>query len=342
MCARRRSNRNSPSEGYENINVPLQINGQSFTFRLCTRQLNFWLENPIQYYWFRHESLLETSRNLELSQCRSIIEFWRQAMIEAGALSNPEQSDTYLLASCYPVLCRKKGIQNVFIDAVSGHHADREYKATGSPELIDETRAHIRDVVTQRDVTVLRNEFADIFGWPDLTNEARHDLNLCLDNWLGVGLRMMSENVESGVEDFVQKIQYWDGLLVGNSRTPDVIRIFLDHFAYSCKCAFYRCYAQVWSKLINSLLEHHGLDAVSARFLCLWHNQNRPIENRDSQGRTIYEPDVFFGHILALHPLSGHFMAAPEPDFVSALVRVVDPISRLALPSEGWINLHCN
>jgi len=98
----------SHRKGRKSINVPLQINGQSFTFRLCIRQLDFGLNNPIQCYWIRHESLLEKSNDRELSQCSSVSEFWRHAMIERGRWGSNEQSVEYLLASCFQVLCKNK------------------------------------------------------------------------------------------------------------------------------------------------------------------------------------------------------------------------------------------
>ena len=117
------------------------------------------------------------------------------------------------------------------------------------------------------------------------------------------------------------------------------VRAFINFFSYQAKVSFYLCYANFWASLVPWLQENHGLDGLTARFLCLWHNQNQPIEvpegrtpggiwyptRRGAQllyprhdgtvsvgGVTVRLPrvgpevisDVFSGQILALHPFT--------------------------------------
>lgn len=312
MCAKRRARSVDQSGRSRPIEISLEINGRSFTFPLCTRPLNVGLDSPIQYYWINHGLLRETAANQTVNLCDRIVDFWRQAMIEAGAFDQPEQLETYLLARCYRVLSKNKGMQQVFRDAHLGHHVDHSDSSTGGIELSDDIRGRIREVAGRQGIEVLRNEIAAIFDWQPTPAEHRGELNRFLDNWLGFGLRLMAENPETGFEEFVSTVEYWDNLFGTSGRTDPVIRIFRKRFAFESKCAFNTCYTQLWSKLISKLLEVQSLDTVSARFLCFWHMQNPSIVTENAQGQITGEPDVFFGQILALHPLSGHFMQHRE------------------------------
>jgi hypothetical protein len=310
MCAKRRARNADQSGRSRSIEISLEINGCSFTFPLFTRPLNVGLDSLIQYYWIDHSLLRESAANRSANLCDRIVNFWQQAMVEARALNEPEQLETYLLARCYRVLSSNRGMQRVFLDAHSGHHADRDNN-TRAIELPDDVRASIRKIVERRNMDGLRNEFAALFNWQPIPEEHREALNNCYDNWVGFGARQIAENPQTSSEEFVKTIEYWDNLLGNNSRTAALIRTFRNRFAYECKCAFYTCYIQLWSKLIHELRERHQLDEVSTRFLCFWHMQNPPVQTLNAQGQTSLEPDVFFGQVLALHPLSGCFMLDP-------------------------------
>lgn len=312
MCAKRRARSVDQSGRSRRIEISLEINGRSFTFPLWTRPLNAGLDSPIHYYWIDHGLLRETAANRSVNLCDRIVDFWRQAMIEAGAFDQPEQLESYLLARCYRVLSRNRGMQQVFRDAHLGHHVDRSDSSTEAVERSDAIRGRIRGVQGRQDIELLRNEIAAIFDWQPVPVEHREELHCFLDNWLGSGFRSMSENPETGVEEFVGTVEYWDNRFGNSSRTDPVIRIFRNRFAFESKCAFNTCYTQLWSKLIFRLLEVQSLDAVSARFLCFWQMQNPSTVTENAQGQLTGEPDVFFGQILALHPLSGHFMQHSE------------------------------
>lgn len=292
----------------ERIRVPVLVNGQTFEFPVCRRPLNVGLDRPIQYYWIDHDLLRETRSNQSTNLCDRIVEFWREAMIEAGAFQDSAQLEHYLFAKCHRVLSGNRGMQRVFRDAHAGHHTDERDAPVGAIELSDEIRGHIRAVVNSRELNALRGEFATVLEWQPLPETDRGLFNRFLDNWIGVGLRKLTENAETGVEEFVETVKHWDRLLGRSGRTDQSIRTFLNRFAYECKCSFFRCYTQVWSRLIAELLQNHQLNETSCRFLRLWHLQNLPTETIDARGRRLIEPDVFFGHVLALHPLSGHFM----------------------------------
>ena len=107
--------------------------------------------------------------------------------------------------------------------------------------------------------------------------------------------------------------------------------------SYEIKTSFYLCYANTWVDLVPWLGTHHGLDEMSTRFLRFWHQQEQPVEipsrtptpnsgQSDSptavfvmdstvdptmQADPQFEPPVFCGQVLSLHPISAILMRNP-------------------------------
>jgi hypothetical protein len=124
------------------------------------------------------------------------------------------------------------------------------------------------------------------------------------DGILGAGSRMVREDGEDGLVEFLAKTDAW----ISDTRrsNPDpVAQELVRRFSFQCKIAFHTCYSALWTSLIP-WLEARGIDEVSARFLRLWHCQN---PTRVVDGRVV--PDVLCGHVLSLHPISAYLMRDP-------------------------------
>jgi hypothetical protein len=266
---------------------------------------------------------------------------WKAAMQASGLWDDPAEQANYLLAACYPLVCRNKSLQRMYRDAFLGP----SQVTNESVALSEEERQRIQQVVAARDRFQLQQELDRVLGRFEPPAKLLPALQKALCQWVGHGLRLMRHHGQEGLNEFLNEVSTWLNRFRKKGGHPR-LRLFIDMFAYEAKVSFYTCFANAWVDLVAWLKEHRDLDQLSERFLRLWHNQNQPVEI--PHGRTMgglyypthvqatavqltdksvpvrqtvmwqtprigpqFIPDVFAGQILSLHPLSGFFMKDP-------------------------------
>ena len=333
-----RTKRFERGKSCESLPATIQLRGQDYTFRLYNRPLKLGDYGMVDYYWMDSSQFRNLRSEAECSNFRSILGFWAAAMHEDGVQHELDQQIHYVLAQCYPLVARSKGLQRVYRDAYLHPTATDD---TTADALSEEIRDRIRDVLASRDRVRVQEELDAALGRfePDprvlpLLQEA------CL-HWVSKGVVLMRQRDNDGIVQFLGETEYW--LAKFRRRSKRWVRHYIDLFSYECKVAFYTCYANAWVGLIPWLRENRGLDTLSERFLRFWHNQNQPIEI--PLGRTLggiiyptqrgllvadqsenavrsmevdmkqvgpgHVRDVFSGQVLSLHPLSAFFMKDP-------------------------------
>jgi hypothetical protein len=271
---------------------------------------------------------------------RSIVGFWAAAMQEIGLLQDLDQQVHYVLAVCYSLVGRCKSLQRVFHD---GYLAPGSVRVDAT-SLSEDVRQRIREAAHSRDRFQVQQELDATLGRFEPPAKLMPLLQEACRRWVGKGVSLLRRQGNDGLVLFLREVDYW--LAKYRKRSGRWVRHFLNLFGYECKVAFYTCYANAWVGLIPWLRENRGLDPLSERFLRFWHNQNQPIEIPHGQTPAgIFYPtrhevriseadgkggrasrilslqterigpthvrDVFTGHILSLHPLSGFFMTDP-------------------------------
>ena len=213
-------------------------------------------------------------------------------------MDDPAEQEHYVIAACYPLVCRNKSTQSIYIDAVLDRIGSYRLDVT----LPDEARARIREIIQSRDRDRVGLELDATLARFEPPTQERPQLQVTFEHWLNKGVAALRQ----GDDDFVGFLKEFDRWMVAQSQrsSDDSTRTFLNMFAYEAKAAFYLCYANAWIDLIPWLKEQRGLDLVSERFLRFWQYQNQPSTGQDGRIRR----DVFSGQVLALHPLSGFFM----------------------------------
>jgi hypothetical protein len=269
---------------------------------------------------------------------RNCLGHWAAAMREAGRHHDLGQHIHYVTALCYPLVSNPKSMQGVYRDAFLAR-GRTDPTADGLPDAV---RRRIRKVVRSRDRALLQQELDRTLGWSRPPAEIMPAMREAFRRWVGAGVALMRRHGNDGLEAFLEAVDYW----LARYRKKgggEHVRRFIDLFSCEAKVSFYTCYANAWIDLIPWLREHRGLDPASERFLRFWHNQNQPVEvpHGRTPGGVCYPtqvwydlpadgpggggpprrlqfpterigpthlPDVFRGHVLSLHPLSGSFM----------------------------------
>jgi len=275
----------------------------------------------------------------EASNFRSVIGFWSAAMQEMGIGDDIHNQVNYILAITYALVCRRKSLQNIVLDAYLLPDSSRRSSSTGLPQ---DVRDRIRSVVESRDRNRVQAEVAQLLKRFTVPPRIMPLLQEACRRWVGRGIVAMRRHGNDGVEEYLREVDCW--MQRFRKRSDRWVRYFLDLFGYECKAAFHTCYANAWIGLIPWLREHRGLDQLSERFMRFWHNQNQPVEIPHGQtaGGVVYPtrrgialadndggrsrrrrrslsvtterigpthvPDVFHGQVLSLHPMAAFFM----------------------------------
>jgi hypothetical protein len=322
------------------LTVPLCVGDNTFHFRLNTRPLSLGPDVSVQYYWIDSAQLRSKNSSTGMSNFRAIVDFWAAGMHEKGWFGDPVLQLRYVLARAHRLVVQQKALQDVFRDAFPG----RGYAQLGADALPDDVRSRIHAVVESRDRTRLGQELDDVLGYAEPPAALMPLFDAAFYRWAVNGVVSLQAGRSSGLNAFLEQIECWSSRF--RKRCDPWIRSFLNYFGYATKVAFHTCYANAWIWIISWLRDQRNLDPLSERFLRFWHFQNQPVEAMP--GRTIsglylptaqrvlagrqdrdgtmsleaitlqseavgptYLPDVFRGHVLALHPLSAFFMSDP-------------------------------
>ena len=323
----------------ESLVATLTLRGREFPFRIFSRPIRLDSYGTVQYYWMDSSQFRSLRTAADLANFRSAIGFWTAGMQQIGAHRDIDQQIHFILAVTYSLVCRRKSLQNIVLDAYLTPDASRRSTSTSLPK---EIQKRIQMAVASRDRMKVQAELVQLLKRFTVPPQLMPLLQEAFRRWVGKGVVMMRQHGNEGIKKFLDEADYW--MQKFRKRSDRWVRHFLDLFAYECKAAFHTCYANAWVSLIPWLREHRGLDELSERFMRFWHNQNQPIEIPHGQTasgiiypthRGIILPengsgrhqrglqslsvateqigpthvgDVFQGQVLSLHPMSGFFM----------------------------------
>jgi len=280
------------------IDVSVPIGGQTFAFKLCHRQIEIEAAGMIDYYWMAVPKLRSGGQNAQ----RCIDSWWAETEAQ-GFTDEEDRADAGVnlaFAELYPLICADKSLQDVFRDAFLHKCADREFVVSPDDE------ARVSALVANRDREGIRCEMQNLLMGELPPDHEKPLYRLACQHWIGNAVVALRNGDRGQLRTFLEgDLACWlkkyrrRGDEYGQSKR---VRLFLNMLGYEAKVAFFLCYANAWAKITPWLVNHRKLDVVSARFLALWHNQNQPDDGRD----------VFWGHVLALHPLSERVMNEPH------------------------------
>lgn len=326
----------------ESFVATLSLQGQEFPFRLFCRPVRLGEFGTVQYYWMDSSQFRSLRTAAEAANFRAVVGFWYAGMQHEGVHNDLDNQIHYILAVTYALVCRRKSLQNIVLDAYLLPDSSRHSSSASLPQDI---RDRIHEVAESRDRMRVQEEVGRLLKKFTVPQQMLPPLQEAFRRWVGRGVVFMRQHGDNGVEQFLVDADYWMQKL--RKKSDRWVRHFLDLFAYECKAAFHTCYANAWVGLLPWLREHRGLDDHSERFMRLWHYQNQPIEiphgrtaggihyptrrgiafqeNNDGQRQRrqqslsvateqigpTHVPDVLLGQVLSLHPLSAFFMKDP-------------------------------
>jgi hypothetical protein len=288
----------------ESFAASVSVGGHEFTFHLHTRPLSLGTDVAAQYYWMDSSGFRITRRrrSAEPANLRNCIGHWWAVVQAAGLGRDPVQISHLILATSFGLISGGKAVQQVFRDA----HLAAGATAPEGQSLPEEVQHRIRAVVLSRDRTRVGEELDETLGRAETPSTDARALRQTFDGLLQVGIELVRDHGNDGLEEFLARFDAWSEKHRKKGGRA-WLRRFLNLFGYACKASFYLCYANAWISLIPWLRRHRGLDDVSERLLRFWHMQNQSVEQPDGRA----SPDVFWGQVLSLHPLSGFFMKDP-------------------------------
>ncbi len=334
----------------QQVKAVLPFGSDSFTFQLCKHEIELGAAGMVQYYWMPIPGL----RHPDGVNVRACVDSW-WAEVQAQAFSDPDDikfaEENLALAELYPLVVRHRGPQNVFRDAflMKGARRNRSTGGRGGSAgqsdydlddgelddrqftLPDAEWKRLQAMCRQRDVDGIRQEIESLFvgELPPRSEKPRY--NEAFDHWTANAVAALRDG-RGALRGFLETdLLRWIKLY---RRRGGQIRphLFINMVSHEAKVAFHTCYSNAWMKLTQWLMDNRELDPTSARFMFFWHRQNE----RDS-GR-----DAFWGHVLALHPLSERVMTqAPHRVAVGQWLRAAagDPLTGKVVDRDEYWDL---
>jgi hypothetical protein len=294
-------------------NITVEHEGRTFEFQVHERDLLFGRAGVARYFWMDGRQL---RRGAGGPNFQPSVDLWWHVVTQAGADRDSENEITLVLAECYPLINSAKTLQDIYVDAHLHAKADREYsfddedgvrqrRAERTYLLPDEDVERLRQIAHSRNTGLIRSELERLFlgelppveEMPAYTEAARR--------WIGNGIQALRTEGREGLQRYTRTVDEW----IRKYRRRggiDRVRKFVNMFSYECKVAFYLCYANAWVGILQSLRRSGDLDALSERFMRLWHHQNCAADDSE------VHRDAFCGQILALHPLSAVVLTSPQ------------------------------
>lgn len=322
------------------ITGTLRLGGHDWPFELYRQDVDLGAAGIVDYFYMQPTDFRGKGPERELSNFRSCIGYSLARAQQAGLGDDLNEQRNFVSAVAYGLVNRSKGQQESYLDAFPKPGTIR----AGEPVLPEDDRQRIRRVIESRDRTHVKQELDAALGAYQPSRGDLLGLEQAFAQWVDKGVNWLRLEREDGVAKWLHEVGYW--LAKYRKRSPPRVRAFINYFAYQAKTSFYLCYANSWVGIIAWLREHHGLNELSERFLKVWHCQNQPIAippgrtagglyypthcratllvpepRRAGTPRQLiwesprigpeYIPDVFSGHVLALHPLTWYLFADP-------------------------------
>ncbi len=286
--------------------IDVRVAGCTFDFELHHRTLSLGETGDIDYYWmdssqFRRGPRATHSEHRNLNRC---IELWWHAAQATGDAVDPSQIRHLLVSNCYRLFGNNKSMQNVYRDAFLA--SPRSPTAQRQNDDVEFARQPANAPPLDRNSVAAA--LGGMLGGNLLTATGieMQSVRRILDPLVADGISEFQKRGDRRIRDFVEVVETWSRTVRKRGGNPEE-RLALNHFEYTSKVSFFLCYANAWIHILNRLNEL-GVDDLSRKFMRFWHWQNQPLEHLDNR----FEWDVFGGQVLALHPLSGFFMADPN------------------------------
>ncbi|MCI0380096.1 MAG: hypothetical protein L0215_21135 [Gemmataceae bacterium] len=247
---------------------------------------------------------------------RPSVDLWWHVVKQAGEHHVPQNEMALVFAECYPLVNTAKALQDVYVDAHLHANADREYsfedengvrqrRAERTYLLPDEDVERLRQIAHSRNTDLIRSELERLFlGELPPAHEMPAFVEAA-QAWIGNGIVALRREDRAGLQRYTHTVDEWIRKFRRRGGI-DRVRMFVNMFSYDCKAAFYMCYANAWTGILESLRQSGDIDPLSERFMRLWHHQNRAADEAE------VHRDVFCGQILALHPLSAIVLTSPQ------------------------------
>ena len=289
--------RNQPPTAAGAPGQAISIDLGGFPLRLHRRTLVMGKAGEIEYFWMDSRSFRTGPGNINLRSC---INAWWAAMGKFGLQDDPDNQITRAMAELFPLMNTAKATQDVFLDAHLG-------PTTGARDVSLSADAHrrLRALVNRRDPAAVRARVGQLFVGELPPADRMPNYQEAYRRWAVNAVVALRRGGVDQLQSFVAR-EMSKQIAVYRKRGDDPEpRRFVNMVVYEAKAAFYRCYANAWIDLVPGLTSAFNLNPASARFMGLWHG----LGDHDSR------LDMFWGQILALHPLSRFVMGRAEHRF---------------------------
>jgi hypothetical protein len=161
---------------------------------------------------------------------------------------------------------------------------------------------HLLDLGRSRKVAAIQAEIAATLAGDMPPVEENAIMNTVYRDWVHDMISAYHNGGRTALERFVKSVLLRQRNKVtnrGNDKAGSPWpREFFKRVAYEAKVAFHTCYANAWVHLTPWLQTNRNLDVASEQLLRLWHHQQPRDDGRD----------VFWGQVIALHPISAWLM----------------------------------
>src|SRR5262245_13395519 len=106
-----------PRKPPESLTATLCLRGHEYAFRLYTRKLRLGDYGTVDYYWMDSSQFRNLRSEASAANFRAVVGYWAAAMHASRLQHDLDQQVHYVLAVCYGLLSRCKGLQGVYRDA---------------------------------------------------------------------------------------------------------------------------------------------------------------------------------------------------------------------------------
>ena len=200
----------------ERLTIPISLGGHTFEFHLCTRPVELGPSVTVQYYWMDITGIRSLNSDAAETNFRSCIGHWRQAMRVNHVMDDPAEQEHYVIAACYPLVCRNKSTQSIYIDAVLDRIGSYRLDVT----LPDEARARIREIIQSRDRDRVGLELDATLARFEPPTQERPQLQVTFEHWLNKGVAALRQ----GDDDFVGFLKEFDRWMVRSRNAARTIQ----------------------------------------------------------------------------------------------------------------------
>lgn len=318
--------------------LTISLNGRNFDFDLCHRTLDIAEPGlpPVEHYWMP-VGPIHAGGGLNVKSC---IDLWWTSMAAEGlttyrfgmGIATLQQvyanHINYALARLYERVAKSKNRQEILVDAYA-RGASHPTELRVRNDLDEETGRQLRNLATSRDMNDIAREIEKALGGQFPTSIEQPDYDAAFDYWMAGAVEALRLGGTWGLKRFLDEVlvpQFEKVIRRGPKKAGTRhLRRFVNMVTYEAKVAFMTCYANAWVHLLPRLRQHHALNVPSAHLLRLWHHQTLTADGRRP---------AFFGHVLALHPIS--ILLLNQPDYLTVLGRYLK--STLHLRSDANID----